>query len=157
MPETTASPWMIRIRADGWHGGLGPLLSQVTGKTSLGRRIRGVSEEKPEHDIPRWLEKAVTSAMEQGVSWLTWWSSHNVDQCFQFHSFEYGLGLLTTDNRMKPQGQVFKRIADAYRGRPGEHSHSALPAPPWSVLSRPPGASCSTGWARNFQSSNGSS
>jgi endo-1,4-beta-mannosidase len=88
------------------------------------------SEEMPEADIPRWLEKALTSALEQGVSWFTWWASHDVDRRFQFHPFEYGLGLLTTDNRLKPQGQVFKEIAAAYRGKPVIIPARPLPAPP---------------------------
>jgi hypothetical protein len=88
------------------------------------------SEEMPEADIPRWLEKAVISALEQGVSWFTWWASHDVDRRFQFHQFEYGLGLLTTDNRLKPQGQVFKQIADAYRGKPVIIPATPLPSPP---------------------------
>lgn len=88
------------------------------------------SEEMPENDIPRWLEKSVTSALEQGVSWFTWWASHDVDQRFQFHPFEYGLGLLTTDNQLKQQGQVFKQIADAYRGKPVIIPAAPLPPPP---------------------------
>jgi endo-1,4-beta-mannosidase len=88
------------------------------------------SEEMPEADIPRWLEKAVTSALEQGVSWFTWWASHDVDRRFQFHPFEYGLGLLTTDNRPKKQGQVFKQIATAYRGKPVSLPSTPLPPPP---------------------------
>jgi endo-1,4-beta-mannosidase len=88
------------------------------------------SEEMPETDIPRWLEKAVTSALEQGVSWFTWWASHDVDRRFQFHPFEYGLGLLTTDNRLKQQGKVFKQIADAYRGKPVIIPATTLPPPP---------------------------
>ncbi len=88
------------------------------------------SEEMPEADIPRWLEKAVSSALEQGVSWFTWWASHDVDRRFQFHPFEYGLGLLTTDNRLKQQGQVFKQIANAYRGQPVIIPTATVPPPP---------------------------
>lgn len=88
------------------------------------------SEEMPEADIPRWLEKAVASALAQGVSWFTWWASHDVDRRFQFHPFEYDLGLLTTDNRLKPQGQVFKQIADAYRGKPVFIPATPLPPRP---------------------------
>jgi hypothetical protein len=88
------------------------------------------SEEMPEADIPRWLEKSVASAIEQGVSWFTWWASHDVDRRFEFHPFEYGLGLLTTDNKLKQQGMVFKQIADAYRGKPVVIPTSPLPPPP---------------------------
>jgi hypothetical protein len=88
------------------------------------------SEEMPEADIPLWLEKSVTSAIGQGVSWFTWWASHDVDRRFQFHPFEYSLGLLTTDNRLKQQGQVFKQIADAYRGKLVSIPATPLPPPP---------------------------
>jgi len=88
------------------------------------------SEEMPEADIPLWLEKSATSAIGQGVSWFTWWASHDVDRRFQFHPFEYSLGLLTTDNRLKQQGQVFKQIADAYRGKPVSIPTTPLPPPP---------------------------
>ncbi len=76
------------------------------------------SEEMPEADVPRWLERTVTAAIEQGVSWFTWWASHDVDRRFQFNPFEYGLGLMTVDNRIKEQGRMFKRLADAYRSKP---------------------------------------
>jgi hypothetical protein len=35
-----------------------------------------------------------------------------------FNPFEYGLGLMTVDNRVKEQGRMFRRLAEAYRGRP---------------------------------------
>jgi len=88
------------------------------------------SEEMPAADVPRWLEKTVTSALEQGVSWFTWWSSHDVAEGFQFHPFEYNLGLLTGDNQIKPQGQIFKQIAAAYRDQPVNIPTRALPPPP---------------------------
>jgi hypothetical protein len=88
------------------------------------------AEEMPEADIPIWLEKTVTAALGQGVSWFTWWASHDVDRRFQFHPFEYGLGLLTTDNRLKPQGRLFKQIAEAYRGKPVVFPTTHLPPPP---------------------------
>ncbi len=88
------------------------------------------AEEMPESDIPRWLEITMTSALEQGVSWFTWWASHDVDRRFQFHPFEYGLGLLTTDNQLKEQGRVFKQFADAYRGKPVVIPTNPLPQPP---------------------------
>ena len=88
------------------------------------------AEEMPAADIPLWLERSVTAAIRQGVSWFTWWASHDVDRRFQFHPFEYGLGLLTTDNHMKEQGRVFKQIADAMRGKPVVLSSAPLPPPP---------------------------
>ena len=88
------------------------------------------SEEMPEADVPRWLEKTLMSGIEQGVSWFTWWASHDVDQRFQFHPFEYHLGLLTRDNQIKPQGLIFKQIAEAYRNKPIVIPTAPLPPPP---------------------------
>lgn len=77
----------------------------------------------------QWLETAVTGAIEAGVSWFTYWDSHNVSREFAFNSVEYSLGLLTNDGRVKEQGRAFRSLADAYRGRPVEFPRSA-PAPP---------------------------
>ena len=88
------------------------------------------SEEMPEADVPRWLEMAVGGAIDEGVSWFTWWASHDVDRRYQFNPFEYGLGLMTVDNRIKEQGRVFKRLADAYRGKAVVIPGKALPPPP---------------------------
>jgi hypothetical protein len=88
------------------------------------------SEEMPEKDVPRWLELSFENALSQGVSWFTWWASHDIDRSFQFHPFEYTLGLLTTENKIKEQGRVFKRFAEAYRGKPAVIPTSPLPPPP---------------------------
>ncbi|HEY5913858.1 MAG TPA: hypothetical protein VJA21_24990 [Verrucomicrobiae bacterium] len=88
------------------------------------------SEEMPEADVPKWLELAVGAAIGQGVSWFTWWASHDVDRRFEFHPFEYGLGLMTVDNRIKEQGRMFKRLADAHRGKPVSIPAKSLPPPP---------------------------
>lgn len=88
------------------------------------------SEEMPAADVPRWLELTAAQALDQGVSWFTWWASHDVDRRFEFHPFEYDLGLITVDNRIKEQGRVFKRLADAYRGKPVNLPGKPLPPPP---------------------------
>ncbi|MGB8215369.1 MAG: cellulase family glycosylhydrolase [Anaerolineales bacterium] len=88
------------------------------------------SEEMPAREIPAWLEKTVMTAIGQGVSWFTWWASHDVDPRYQFHPFEYQLGLLTLDNQVKPQGQVFKQIAQAFQGKPVSIPTNPLPPPP---------------------------
>ncbi len=88
------------------------------------------SEEMPETDIPRWLERMFGAARDQGVSWFTWWASHDVDRRFQFNPFEYGLGLMTVDNRIKEQGRTFQRLAQAYRGKPVALPAQSLPPPP---------------------------
>jgi endo-1,4-beta-mannosidase len=88
------------------------------------------SEEMPETDVPRWLEKTAANAIDQGVSWFTWWGSHDIDQSLQFHPFEYHLGLLTSNNQIKPQGRMFREIAASYRGKPVAIPTTPLPPPP---------------------------
>jgi hypothetical protein len=77
-----------------------------------------------------WLEKAVLAAIDSGVSWFSYWDSHDVDRKFDFNSLEYSLGLLTNDGRVKEQGKVFKQLADAYRGKPVVFPTRPLPPPP---------------------------
>jgi hypothetical protein len=77
-----------------------------------------------------WLEKSVLAAIDSGVSWFTYWDSHDVDRKFEFNSLEYSLGLLTNDGRVKEQGRVFKRLADAYRGKAVVFPTQPLPPPP---------------------------
>ena len=86
--------------------------------------------EMPETDIPRWMELAITGGVAQGISYFTWWASHNVSEKFNFNRFEYSLGLLTTDNETKEQGRTFKRLADSYRGKPVIIPDQPLPPPP---------------------------
>ena len=76
-----------------------------------------------------WLEKAVLAAVGEGVSWFSYWDSHDVDRKFEFNSLEYSLGLLTNDGRVKEQGRVFKRLADAYRGKAVNFPTHTLPPP----------------------------
>jgi endo-1,4-beta-mannosidase len=76
-----------------------------------------------------WLEKAVTAGIEEGVSWFTYWDSHDVDRKFNFNSLEYSLGLLTNDGRVKEQGRVFKQLAEAHRGNAVAFPKET-PAPP---------------------------
>jgi len=86
--------------------------------------------EMPEADVPRWMELAIGGGIAQGISWFTWWSSHDVDRRFDFNPFEYGLGLMTVDNKIKEQGRVFKKLADTYRGKPVIIPSRPLPPPP---------------------------
>ena len=87
-------------------------------------------EELPEKGQAEWLDKAVHAAIEQGVSWFTYWDSHDVDRKFDFNPLEYSLGLLTNDGRVKEQGRVFQRLAEAYRGKPVVFPKGAPAAPP---------------------------
>ncbi len=77
-----------------------------------------------------WLEKAVLAAMAEGVSWFTYWDSHDLDHKFAFGPEEYSLGLLTNSGAVKPQGRMFKELADAYRGKPVAFPSRSLPPPP---------------------------
>lgn len=87
-------------------------------------------KELPEKDQAEWLGKAVLAAIEQGVSWFSYWDSHDVDLKFQFNSLEYSLGLLTNDGRVKDQGRVFRQLAATYRGKTVNFPTAALPSPP---------------------------
>lgn len=86
--------------------------------------------ELPEKGQAEWLEKAVLAAIEQGVSWFSYWDSHDVDRKFQFNPVEYSLGLLTNEGRIKDQGRVFQQLAAAYRGKQVVFPAAALPSPP---------------------------
>lgn len=77
-----------------------------------------------------WLERAVTAAIDEGVSWFSYWDSHDVSRKFQFNSLEYSLGLLTNDGRVKEQGRAFKALAEAYRGKQVKYPAASLPEPP---------------------------
>lgn len=93
-------------------------LGSAPGKPMWLQEFGACAEEMPERDIPRWLELTVGQAIEHGISWFTWWASHDVSRDFEFHPFEYGLGLMTADNRLKEQGRRFRDLAQHYRGRP---------------------------------------
>lgn len=78
----------------------------------------------------QWLETAVNEAIDAGVSWFTYWDSHDVSRELAFSPVEYSLGLLTNDGRVKEQGRVFKQLADAHRGKPVVFPNSPPPPPP---------------------------
>lgn len=87
-------------------------------------------EELPEKRQAEWLEKAVLAAIDEGVSWFSYWDSYDVDRKFAFTSLEYSLGLMTNDGRIKEQGRVFKQLAEAYRGKAVKFPTRPLPPPP---------------------------
>jgi len=87
-------------------------------------------EELPEKGQAEWLEKAVLAAIDEGVSWFSYWDSHDVDRKFAFTSLEYSLGLMTNDGRVKEQGRVFQRLAETYRGEEVKFPTRTLPPPP---------------------------
>ncbi len=71
----------------------------------------------PESQIPRFLQESVVEGIAEGVSWFTWWCSHDIDRSMKFDELEYGLGLLTVDNKRKPVAEAFKELAQQYRGK----------------------------------------
>jgi len=87
-------------------------------------------EELPEKGQAAWLEKSALAAIEQGVSWFSYWDSHDVDRKFAFNPLEYSLGLMTNDGRVKEQGRVFKELAAAYRGKVVVFPKGSTPEPP---------------------------
>ena len=83
-----------------------------------------------EKEQAKWLEIAVNSAIESGVSWFSYWDSHDVDRKFAFNSLEYSLGLLTNEGKVKEQGRAFRQLADTYRGKQVKFPTTAPPPPP---------------------------
>lgn len=70
----------------------------------------GNSEEKE-----CYMRNSVKFAIDAGVSWFTWWCSHDIDRAYRFEPLEYDLGLLTTDNSPKPLAAVYREIIREYR------------------------------------------
>jgi endo-1,4-beta-mannosidase len=87
-------------------------------------------EELPEKGQAAWLEQSVLAAIEQGVSWFSYWDSHDVDRKFAFNPLEYSLGLMTNDGRVKEQGRVFKELAATYRVKAVVFPKGSAPEPP---------------------------
>jgi endo-1,4-beta-mannosidase len=87
-------------------------------------------KELSDKEQAEWLEKAALAAIEQGVSWFSYWDTHDVDRKFAFNPLEYTLGLLTNEGRVKEQGRVFQQLATAYRGKPVVFPRGSAPAPP---------------------------
>lgn len=77
-----------------------------------------------------WIEKAILAAIDSGVCWFTYWDSHDLDRKLKFNSLEYSLGLLTNGGKVKEQGKMFQRIADAYRAKPVIFPSQPIQPPP---------------------------
>ena len=107
----------------------------------------GMSEDWTDREnIPRFLQESTLHAVQAGVNWFTWWSSHDLDRRYEFASLEYSLGLITQDQRMKAQGRVFKELAEAYGGRDvARVKRTDLPAPPQT-----PGTDSTWCWLENW-------
>ncbi|GAA2810236.1 glycosyl hydrolase [Kitasatospora sp. CM 4170] len=68
----------------------------------------------PAEDAARFTGDTIAAVLDCPDLWgVTWWCSHDVDRSLaDFPELEYGLGLLTTDRRVKPAGA---RLAEAVR------------------------------------------
>lgn len=82
-----------------------------------------------QEEAPRFMEASVRHGIEGGISWFTWWCSHDIDPRYQFISLEYDLGLLDLDNKPKPQALLFRDLAREMAGRPVAFP-AAPPSPP---------------------------
>ncbi|WP_395297410.1 glycosyl hydrolase [Kitasatospora hibisci] len=73
----------------------------------------------PAEDAARFTGDTLAAVLDCPDLWgVTWWCSHDVDRSLaDFPELEYGLGLLTTDRRVKPAGA---RLAEAVRAARGE-------------------------------------
>jgi hypothetical protein len=89
----------------------------------------GSREWMPEETLLRHMEAVTLKGIEGGVSWFTWWCSHDIARSYRFDDLEYPLGLLDVNNRIKPEGEVFKVLAEAWRGQE-RRLPVAPPAPP---------------------------
>lgn len=83
----------------------------------------------PAKDLSRYIATAIEAALDKGVSWITWWASHDVSRQYEFHEFEYTLGLFDVNNKPKAHAKVFQRYAEQLRGKPVSLP-TALPLPP---------------------------
>jgi hypothetical protein len=81
-------------------------------------------------DVPRFLEEATLHGLRGGVHWFTWWSSHDLSRDMKFDELEYSLGLIGRDQKLKPAGEAFRRIAGEYAGRTIERARHDTPPPP---------------------------
>lgn len=78
----------------------------------------GASEEwMTPAQIETFVEKTILAAIDTGVNWFTFWASHDLDRKFKVGALEYSMGLITVDNKIKKRGEIFKRIAEGYRGK----------------------------------------
>lgn len=81
----------------------------------------GTSKEwMPDDYIPEYLNRLLTNAASCGNVWgFTWWCSHDIDPSMKgFQSLEYSLGVLDSNNRVKPAGKAFAKLAQEMRENP---------------------------------------
>jgi hypothetical protein len=88
----------------------------------------------PAADVPRFLTAATLAGIEEGISWFTWWCSHDIRRSMEFPPVEYELGLLTVDQKVKPAGAAMREIAAAYRGKPARPRRGTLRPVPTATM-----------------------
>ncbi|MGG7465072.1 glycoside hydrolase 5 family protein [Plantibacter sp. YIM 135347] len=73
-----------------------------------------------EDEMPEFCERTIRAALTSpGLFGITWWCSHDVSrELGDYKELEYSLGLLDTDNRVKPLGHRFAELIE--RTRNGE-------------------------------------
>lgn len=71
---------------------------------------------KPDEAV-RYVRETVLRAMRSRNLWgFTWWCSHDIERTLDcFDPLEYDLGLIGTDNRVKPLGKVFSELVSEIR------------------------------------------
>ncbi len=67
----------------------------------------------PESYMPEFMEHSIRNIVATGKAWgVTWWCSHDIDPSIKsFDKLEYQLGLLDLENRPKPMGRMFAKLA----------------------------------------------
>jgi len=91
------------------------------------------AEWMPGSYIPEFAEQTIRHAATcAGVWGFTWWSSHDLNPRLKgFAKLEYDLGLLDSDNRVKPSGQRVAKLIGEFHREPPE----ILPRPVALVIS----------------------
>lgn len=103
--------------------------------------------------IPDFCEAATEAAIQGGISWITWWCSHDILPQYEFSPLEYDLGLIDVDNRLKPAGDRFKKLAAEWRGKPTlpPPALELPPLPDWTGIVRPATEQATWKWLETVQ------
>jgi len=74
----------------------------------------------PAEHAAAFTEATVANALDCQDLWgVTWWCSHDVPRSLaDFPELEYGLGLLTSERRVKPAGEAIRQAVAEHRARP---------------------------------------
>jgi endo-1,4-beta-mannosidase len=88
------------------------------------------------NQLVSYVRNATAAAMDVTNLWgITWWCSHDVDRDLAgFLNLEYDLGLLTTDNTLKPAGEAFKDAVSAAKLVAGPTSRTTALVLPTGIV-----------------------